>query len=243
MDCVDCIFRPFATNPIEQTHNQYNSDGASQYLPYNWAMQQSWKHDGYMGWNPYTHNGTSLPENTMLSPGDWHHWLFALLPFWTAWDLEIIMQFFIAGLGMIILVKRSSLPISCALLAAVGFSFFSQFIMWMYDRWFGGMIWAPWIVWAFMRRKEKKRSVEHSGCSVHLLGFSGRESSDMHLRRSLGGMPFLGRVVGNKESLLMESYYLFCISLPRFRFAGGIAFFRCICRYAAAHAGMQNTPI
>ncbi len=156
MDCVDCIFRPFATNPIEQTHNQYNSDGASQYLPYNWAMQQSWKHDGYMGWNPYTHNGTSLPENTMLSPGDWHHWLFALLPFWTAWDLGIIMQFFIAGLGMIILVKRSSLPISCALLAAVGFSFFSQFIMWMYDRWFGGMIWAPWIVWAFMRRKEKR---------------------------------------------------------------------------------------
>ncbi|MFR4223820.1 MAG: hypothetical protein ACLT38_09485 [Akkermansia sp.] len=74
-------------------------------MPYSWAMQQSWQSDGYMGWNPYTHNGTSLPENTMLSPGDWHHWLFGFLPFWTAWDAGIWMQFFIAGLGMILLLK------------------------------------------------------------------------------------------------------------------------------------------
>lgn len=69
VDCVECLFKPFATQPMEEVHNQYNVDGASQYLPYSWAMQQSWQSDGYMGWNPYTHNGTSLPENTMLSPG------------------------------------------------------------------------------------------------------------------------------------------------------------------------------
>lgn len=99
VDCVECLFRPFAVQPMEEVHNQYNVDGASQYLPYSWAMQQSWQSDGYMGWNPYTHNGTSLPENTMLSPGDWHHWLFGFLPFWTAWDAGIWMQFFYSGAG------------------------------------------------------------------------------------------------------------------------------------------------
>lgn len=52
-----------------------------------------------MGWNPYTHNGTSLPENTMLSPGDWHHWLFGFLPFWTAWDAESFAAVFYRRAG------------------------------------------------------------------------------------------------------------------------------------------------
>ena len=116
VDCVECLFKPFATQPMEEVHNQYNVDGASQYLPYSWAMQQSWQSDGYMGWNPYTHNGTSLTENTMLSPGDWHHWLFGFLPFWTAWDAGILLQFFIAGLGMIILLKSRGIPIPYVLL-------------------------------------------------------------------------------------------------------------------------------
>jgi hypothetical protein len=34
VDCVECLFKPFATQPMEEVHNQYNVDGASQYLPY-----------------------------------------------------------------------------------------------------------------------------------------------------------------------------------------------------------------
>lgn len=173
LDCLECVFRPFATHPIEQVHNQYNVDGASQYLPYSWAMQQSWKEDGYMGWNPYTHNGTSLPENTMLSPGDWHHWLFAFLPFWTAWDTGIILQFFLAGLGMIILLRSRNVPFLYTLLGAVSFSFYSQFIMWMYDRWLGAMIWAPWIVWALLRGREKRRVIDVPSVIFISLGFRG----------------------------------------------------------------------
>lgn len=173
MDCLECVFRPFAVKPIEEVHNQYNVDGASQYLPYSWAMQKSWEQDGYMGWNPYTHNGTALPENTMLSPGDWHHWLFGFLPFWTAWDIGILIQFFIAGLGMIILLRFEKLPLLYALLGAIGFSFYSQFIMWMYDRWLGGMIWGPWIVWSFLRKKGKEGVVNIPAVIFISLGFRG----------------------------------------------------------------------
>lgn len=154
IDCIECIFRPFAYKPIEEVHNQYNIDGASQYTSYNWAMKQSLEQDGYMGWNPYTHNGTAAPENTMLSPGDWHHWLYAFLPFWTAWDLGIILQFFIAGCGMILLLRYYKIPIWGCLLAAISFAFFSQFIIWMYDRWLGGMIWTPFLIWALLKNKD-----------------------------------------------------------------------------------------
>ncbi|MCQ5042108.1 hypothetical protein, partial [Akkermansia muciniphila] len=62
----------------------------------------------------------------MLSRGDWHHWLFGLLPFWTAWDAGILLQFIIAGLGMIILLKYREIPIPNVLLRDVSFSFNSQ---------------------------------------------------------------------------------------------------------------------
>ena len=53
---------------------------SSQYLPYNYSVAQSFRQDGDMGWNPYTHNGTAIAENTMLCPGDWHHVLYFFLP-------------------------------------------------------------------------------------------------------------------------------------------------------------------
>lgn len=178
VDCVECLFKPFATQPMEEVHNQYNVDGASQYLPYSWAMQQSWQSDGYMGWNPYTHNGTSLPENTMLSPGDWHHWLFGFLPFWTAWDAGILLQFFIAGLGMIILLKSRGIPIPYVLLGAVSFSFYSQFIMWIYDRWLGGIIWAPLIVWSLLEGRRKT-----NGCIFPLFSLLLSDSEEAICKR------------------------------------------------------------
>lgn len=178
VDCVECLFKPFATQPMEEVHNQYNVDGASQYLPYSWAMQQSWQSDGYMGWNPYTHNGTSLPENTMLSPGDWHHWLFGFLPFWTAWDAGILLQFFIAGLGMIILLKSRGIPIPYVLLGAVSFSFYSQFIMWIYDRWLGGIIWAPLIVWSLLEGRRKT-----NGCIFPLFSLLLLDSEEAICKR------------------------------------------------------------
>lgn len=151
IDCVECIFRPFAYKPIENVHNQFIVDGASQYLPHKWALQKSWDEDGYMGWNPYSFNGTACPENTMYSPGDWHNLLFAFLPFWTAWDLGIILQFFIAGCGMLLLLRHFKIPAWGALLAAISFAFYSQFIICLYYRWMGGIIWTPYLVWALLK--------------------------------------------------------------------------------------------
>ena len=70
MDIMDCLISPYATQPMENVHNHFTVDAISQYLPYNYSVAQSFRQDGYMGWNPYTHNGTAIAENTMLCPGD-----------------------------------------------------------------------------------------------------------------------------------------------------------------------------
>ncbi len=153
LDCLECLHRPAAHLPIEQTHNQFVVDAVSQYIPYKQSLEQSMKQDGYMGWNPYTHNGCAVPENTMTSPGDLLNALYAILPFWTAWDITMILQFFIAGLGVILLFRFCKLPWWAALLGAISFSFYSQFVLWMYHKWVGAMMWAPFLAWALLRFK------------------------------------------------------------------------------------------
>ncbi len=158
-DCLENVFRPIADKPIEEVHNQFVVDGVSQYLPYKWAMKKSFEDDGYVGWNPYTFNGTATPANTMASPGDWTNWLYAVFPFWTAWDIGIILQFFVAGVGIILLLRYYKMPLWCCLLAAISFAFYSQFVLWIYHRWLEAMIWAPYLVWAMLKYKHRMVNV------------------------------------------------------------------------------------
>lgn len=154
LDCLECVFHPFANKPIENVHNHFVTDGVSQYIPYKRSIQTSFEEDGYIGWNPYTFNGNPISDNTMVSPGDPLNLLYAVLPFWLAWDLGIILQFFIAGCGMILLMRYFRLPLWGALLAAVSFAFYSQFVLWMYHKWMGAMIWGPFLVWALIKYKQ-----------------------------------------------------------------------------------------
>lgn len=173
MDIMDCLLSPYASQPMGNVHNHFTVDAISQYLPYNYSVAQSFRQDGYMGWNPYTHNGTAIAENTMLCPGDWHHALYFFLPFWTAWDMGIILQFFIAGLGMIVFLRDRQVPAPYCLLSAVGYGFYSQFVLWIYHRWvLGAMCWAPWILWALMRNR-KKRIIDLPSILFIALGFRG----------------------------------------------------------------------
>lgn len=154
MDIYDCLFRPFSEQPYQNMHNHFVADSISQYLPYKYSIAQSFAEDGYVGWNPYTHNGCAIPENTMVSPGDPFNLFYAIFPFWTAWDLGVILQFFTAGLGMILLLRYCKIPLWGCLLAAISFAFYSQFILWMYHKWVGAMIWAPFLVWALLKYKK-----------------------------------------------------------------------------------------
>lgn len=151
IDCLENVQRPIADKPIEDVENQFVVDAVSQYLPYKWAVKKSINEDGFIGWNPYTFNGNPTADNTMATPGDLCNWLYAVFPFWTAWDLSIILKFFVAGVGIILLMRYYKMPIWGCLLAAISFAFYSQFVLWIYHRWLEAMIWAPYVVWAMLK--------------------------------------------------------------------------------------------
>jgi hypothetical protein len=174
LDIMDSLLRPWATAEEIEVHNAFTYDAISQYLPYDYSVYQSLRQDGYIGWSPYTHSGTSIVQNTMLCPGDWHHHLYRFLPFWTAWNTSIILQFTLAGLGMLLLLRDRRIPPPYALLGVVAFGFYSQFILWIYHGWvLGAMCWAPWILWALFRAKRSGRIVDPASVIFIALAFRG----------------------------------------------------------------------
>lgn len=174
LDILDSLLKPWATTEEINVHNAFPYDAISQYLPYNWSVFQSLRQDGYIGWNPYTHNGTAILENTMLCPGDWHHQLYRILPFWDAWNIGIILQFLLAGLGMLVLLRHLGIPPAFALLGVIGYGFYSQFITWYCHRWIlGALCWAPWMLWAFFRALKNGKRIDATSALFTALAFRG----------------------------------------------------------------------
>ena len=175
LDVLDHLMRPWSDGAGGfGVHNAFVYDAISQYLPYNWCVFQSLQQDGSIGWNPYVYGGYALLENTMLCPGDWHHQLYRLFNFWTAWDLGIVLQFTIAGFGMLVMLRGESLPAWAALVGTVAFAFYSQHVLWIYHRWvLGASCWFPWIVWAVRRARRKNRIVDFWSVVFTALAFRG----------------------------------------------------------------------
>lgn len=175
LDILDHLMRPWSDGAGGfGVHNAMVYDAISQYLPYDWAVCQSLKQDGFIGWNPYVYGGYALLENTMLCPGDWHHQLYRFFDFWTAWDLGIVLQFAIAGIGTIVMLRGEKLPPFAALAGAVSFAFYSQHVIWIYHRWvLGASCWFPWIVWAVRRARRSDRIFDVWSIAFVALAFRG----------------------------------------------------------------------
>ncbi len=56
---------------------------------------------------------------------------------------------------MILLLWHYRLPWWALLLGAISFAFYSQFILWMYHKWLGAMIWGPYLVWALLKYRQQ----------------------------------------------------------------------------------------
>lgn len=174
LDILDSLLKPWATEESIRAHNAFTYDAISQYVPYNWSMYQSLRQDGYLGWYSFSHNGAPILENTMLCPGDWHNQLYRWLPFWDGWNLGIVLQFFIAGLGMLLFLHREGLKPIPALLGAISFGFASQFVTWYSHRWvLGALCWAPWMLWAAFRAFRQHSLLSPLLCIFTALAFRG----------------------------------------------------------------------
>lgn len=150
LDITSTLIQPWAAEAGgAKPHNHHPSDAVSQYLPYRLFVEKSFKEDGYIGWNPYEMGGCSIAANTMALPGTWTMQLHRFLPFTAAWNLGIIAEFLIAGLGMLAFLHGRKLPWLPCLIGAVAYMLNAQFIVWIYHRWaLGSFCWMPWVLWS-----------------------------------------------------------------------------------------------
>ncbi len=151
LDIVTKMLAPWRNlSDTIKPHNHYAADAVTQYLPYRMFCEKSLREDGYIGWNPYEMGGYSLAANTMALPGSWAVQLHRFLPFKDAWNVGIISEFLVAGVGMLTFLRwRRSLPWIPCLIGALAYMGNSQFIIWIYHRWaLGSFCWMPWVLWA-----------------------------------------------------------------------------------------------
>ena len=152
LDILESLERPWARTERVDVWNAFCYDAISQYIPYDYSVYKSLRDDGYIGWNPDTHNGTAIRENHMLCPSSLRHVFYRFLPFWDAWDWGRAVHFLLAGIGMILLLREVGVSAFSALLGAVAFSFSSQMVVWIHsDVIASGCCWSPWMLWSLFR--------------------------------------------------------------------------------------------
>lgn len=152
LDILETLERPWARIERIDVWNAFCYDAISQYIPYDYSVYKSLRDDGYVGWNPDTHNGRAIRENHMLCPSSLRHVFYRFLPFWDAWDWGRAFHFLLAGIGMILLLREAGVSAFGALLGAVTFSFSSQMMVWIHsDVIASGCCWSPWMLWSLFR--------------------------------------------------------------------------------------------
>src|SRR5439155_18674461 len=113
LDIAQTLYEPWApladdANTIDP-HNHFVSDAVDQYLVYRYIAAVSLKDDGYVGWNPLILAGKPEYANTMGVYFDWTVQLHRLFDYWDAWNVGLICQFAIAGIGMLLFLRSQSL--------------------------------------------------------------------------------------------------------------------------------------
>ena len=199
LDLLDGLLRPWSDGECGAgVHTHCTVDAIRQHIPYDWAVFDSLRKDGFIGWDPCSYGGRAIAENTMLCPGDWHHALYRLIDFWSAWNLGIILQFFIAGAGMIVLLfsearadsmvsepeqksDRKTCAVGCyrqiilpAIVGACAFAFYSQNIAWIHHRFvLGCACFLPWLAWSLRKTARLGRSISLAAIIFTALSFRG----------------------------------------------------------------------
>lgn len=137
-------------------HNHFVVDAVGHYLPYRLLAQQSFREDGYVGWNPLLFGGTAQYANTMLINYDWSVLLHRLVPFWTAWTGGRLGQILLAGLGMLLFLASRGYARGPATLGATAYMLNHQFVAWIYfNQVVAAFCWVPFMLWAIYAALEK----------------------------------------------------------------------------------------
>jgi|GEM_PF-2206691 len=152
-DMFDTMTAPFnAEYGPPQAQNHYFFDAIVQTYPYKIETQRALQNGRLAFWNTHILGGYPQYAETLSNNFDPTNILFLWLPAITAIHLQIFLQIFIAGIGMLMLLRFLGVMRWVNLLFSVAYMLNGMFIATFVIRWaIGSFCWVPFIVFMMAR--------------------------------------------------------------------------------------------
>lgn len=222
-------------------------DIVDQIYPWRHFSVETWKNGQVAFWNPNNFAGTPHLANFQSAAFSPVNIIFVFAPFLQVWTLLIILQPFLAAVGMFLLLRSFQRSQIAALLGSVSFSFCGFIVVWMaYGTLAMAISFLPLVLYFLKRFSDERRHV-FGLCASLLLAlsfFSGHfqtslylvlytlafvvflERKDIFSKRTLHLLGFivLGVVLSLVQLLPTIQFYLLSVRSDSFITGGGIPF-------------------
>lgn len=125
------------------------TDPVRQQIPWRYLAIEQLKKGNLFSWNPYSFAGTPLTVNSQTALFYPFNILFFILPFITAWTLNIVISLWLAGIFLYLYLRNFKLKKTSSFLGALAFSFSGFFIAWLeWGTITNVLLWLPLILLA-----------------------------------------------------------------------------------------------
>jgi len=141
-------------------HNPLLADQVQQFHAYRSYQLENVRKGVWPRWLPHILCGNSFTGNTQAQA--WYPWTYLglMLPIPVAESVTKVIETLLAGLGMLLLLRRlSGISYTSALLGALAFSFCSYRIVWLNHPHSSSITYLPWLLWAVAGIFYRQRSL------------------------------------------------------------------------------------
>ncbi len=154
IDLHNMAYLPMASNFQEfKPYNHFEDDIMRFYYDYK-AQAQKYLYKPY--WNPYVFGGTPQYAVTYATHFSSTNWILKFGSVEHMYCVKLIIQLFIAGLGMFFLLSSLNVSFWPALLFSMAYMLNSMFVTLMLREWMTGPFsWAPWFIALFLKLLNK----------------------------------------------------------------------------------------
>jgi len=147
VDEYNMLYQPFAAeHPTFAPFNHFEDDILKWY--YEWKFYAR-KHLYKPYWSPNAFGGVPWYGNTYASHFCSSNWILTLGPLNKTFPIQLIVQLWIAGFGMFLLLRSLDLGFGVSFLYSTAFMLSSMFITLLLRWWMlGAFSWVPYLLWA-----------------------------------------------------------------------------------------------
>ncbi|MEW6202591.1 MAG: hypothetical protein AB1546_11475, partial [bacterium] len=145
----------FFHEPLLMSRHTFFSDATYIFYPFHKTVARA-VHSGVLPlWNPYNAMGFPFigdPQSMMLYPPIW---LLSLLPFDAFYMWFVFLHYFVAALGMYLLVRKLNYSIAAAVWGGIIFAFSGYLVSVHIFGNFYSSVWAPFVFYGIVRLRDK----------------------------------------------------------------------------------------